>query len=125
MWEGPRRDARRSTLLLVDFQIETDVFAALKTGDRAGGRLRIFFFSMDFVVRVWIEAAESVLTGIVRIGAAHHVGARVFQKNNALGDGIVGLVPHRSVHGGELGFWLGVLPNCGGPGPPQNRRQKK
>src|SRR5271170_2378219 len=77
-------------------------------------RLESFFFRMDFVVGIWIEAAEAVLAGTVSVGAAYDVCAGVLEEDDAFGDEILGLVHHDSVHGAKLGFAFGVLLRGGG-----------
>src|SRR5208282_4923759 len=73
------RNAPRSVLLFFDFQIQSDVLAAVKVGDGPGGRLRAFFLRVDFIIGIQIETAKAVFARIVRVGAAYHIGTGVLE----------------------------------------------
>src|ERR1700720_743048 len=88
----------RSTLLLIYFQIQGDVLAAVKTRNGMGRGLRAFLFCMNFVGGIWIEAAKAVLAGCVRVGTANYIRAGVLQKDNAFRNEGVGFVLYGAVN---------------------------
>jgi hypothetical protein len=99
----------KSALFLVDFEIQNDVLAAVEAGDRAGWGFGAFFFRMQFVIGIRIQAAETVAAGVIGVTATDRIGAHVFQKNNAAGKRAIGLVRHHAADGAELSFVLLVL----------------
>src|SRR5260370_39931415 len=74
---------RSSTLFLFDFEIQNDVLATLEAGDRTGRGLGAFSFRMKFVIGVRVQAADTVVAGVIGVAAAVGIGSHVFQKNNA------------------------------------------
>src|SRR5205814_6809256 len=74
---------KKSTLFLVDFEVQDDVFPRIKTRHRACCGFLIVFFSVQLIIRVWVEPAEPVAPRIIGITAAHGVGPHVFYENYA------------------------------------------
>src|ERR1700730_8519492 len=108
----------QSALFPVDFQVQVDFLAAVKTRNGARRRLGGFFFRMPFVIRIGVKSAEPIAAGVIGIVAPDGIGARVFQENNAAGDGTLGLVHDHAADGAELCFALFVL-------SPGNSRKKR
>src|SRR6266480_1445820 len=102
-------DMASSVLFLDDFQIQDDVLARVETGHRAGCRLCIVLFRVQFVIRVGVESAEPVTSGVIGIAASHGVGPHVLQENNATGERVVGFVAYHAANGAQLRFTLLVL----------------
>ncbi len=83
-------------LFLVDFKIQDDVLATVEAGDRAGRRLGAFLFRVQFIIGIRIQTAEAVAAGVIGVTAADGIGPHVLQKNNAAGNGAVGLIRHHA-----------------------------
>src|SRR6266699_1295554 len=111
----------RSALFLVDFEIQNDVLATVEAGDRTGWGFGAFFFRMQFVIGIGIQAAETVVAGVIGVAAADGIGAHVFQKNHAAGKWAIGLVCHHAAHRAELSFALLVLSHTNGCKERENR----
>jgi hypothetical protein len=67
---------------------------------------------VDFIVSVRVQATETIVSIGVGKTAAHTIGAKVFQKDDAIGEWIVRFIANHSVNGAQLGFLLGIL-GCG------------
>src|SRR5439155_1342472 len=102
-------DMASSVLFLDDFQIQDDVLARVETGHRAGCRLCIVLFRVQFVIRVGVESAEPVTSGVIGIAASHGVGPHVLQENNATGERVVGFVAYHAANGAQLRTVRGVV----------------
>src|SRR5271154_687503 len=100
---------RGSGCLLVEFEIQDYIFAAVVAGNRAGLRLGSVFFRVQLVVRIGIESAEAIVTCFVADVAADGIGAHILQKDDTSGDGRFRLVEHLAAHGAQLGFVFGIL----------------
>src|SRR5205807_10506653 len=85
-------DMASSVLFLDDFQIQDDVLARVETGHRAGCRLCIVLFRVQFVIRVGVESAGPGTSGVIGLAASHRGGSQVLQEGNASGAGGGGLV---------------------------------
>src|SRR5882724_8332380 len=76
---GQKRQSGRQIvslgLLLLDFQIQDDVLAAIKGGNRTCSGLGAFFFRMEFVIGVRVQAAESITAGVICVAAANRISA--------------------------------------------------
>src|SRR5215469_12711566 len=103
-----------SALFLVDFKIQNDVLAGVETGNCSRCGLCIVLLGVQFVVRIGVESAESVVACIVGITASHGVGPHVLQENNASGERVVGFVAYHATDSAKLRFALFVLTVCGG-----------
>src|SRR5256884_8736284 len=66
-------------------------------------------FRVQFVIRVGVESAEPVTSGVIGIAASHGVGPHVLQENNATGERVVGFVAYHAANGAQLRFTLLVL----------------
>src|ERR1700687_1630171 len=111
---SPEGRKLRSALLLVDFEIQTDVLATVEAGDGTGWGFGAFFFRMQFVIGVGIQAAETVVAGVIGVTAADGIGAHVFQKNDAAGKRAIRLVHNNAADCAELSFVLLVLGHTSG-----------
>src|SRR6266851_5554820 len=112
-----------SALFLVDFEIQNDILATVEAGYRTGSGFGAFLFRMEFVIGVGIQAAETVVAGVVGVTAAYGIGTHVFQKNNTSGKRVIGLVRHHAAHGAELSFALLILSHTKGCEQQQNHCQ--
>src|ERR1700694_946737 len=113
----------KSALFLVDSEIQNDVLAAVKAGDGTSWGFGTLFFRMQFVIGIGIQAAETVVAGVIGIAAADGIGAHVFQKNYAAGKRVIGLVSHHAAHRAELSFALLVLSHANGCKERENHHQ--
>src|SRR6267378_561559 len=113
----------RSAFFLVDFEIQNDVLATVEAGDGTGWGFGAFFFRMQFVVGIGIQAAETVVAGVIGVAAADGIGAHVFEKNHAAGKRAIGLVRHHAADRAELSFALLVLSYTNGCKERENHRQ--
>jgi len=102
-------DRTGSALFLVDFKIQNDVLAGVKTGNRSCRRFRIVLLRVQFVIRVGVEPAESIIPGVIGITASHGVGPHVLQEYDAAGERVVGFVAYHAANGAQLRFSLFVL----------------
>src|SRR5437899_2037789 len=78
---------------------------------------------MQFVIGVGVQAAETVVSGVVGITATNGIGTQIFQENNAAGKWAVGLVSHHAAHSTELRFALLVLSHPNSNKERKNHRQ--
>lgn len=101
--------ARESALLFIELQIQDNIFATIKTGDRARLRFGSVLFGVEFVIGIGIQTAKAVISGIVADVAAHGIGTHILQENNAGGDRGVALVDDHATNGAQFGFVLRIL----------------
>ena len=106
-----KRRKRNSALFLVDFEIQNDVLATVEARNRAGRGFSALFLRMEFVIRIRVQAAETVTAGVIGVTAADGICAHILEKDNTAGEGAIGLVRHHAADRAELGFALLVLTN--------------
>src|SRR6267142_6094267 len=63
----------RLGLLLLDFQIQYDLLATIKARNRTRSGFGAFFFRMQFIIGVQVQAAESITAGVIRVTAADRI----------------------------------------------------
>src|SRR5689334_914369 len=100
---------RYLTFFTVDFQIDDHFLATVERRNIADRRLGPLEFGMNFIIGIRVQAAEMVIPfGIGKI-AAEGVGPEVFQKHQAIGQGVFRFIGYDTANGAQLGFLLGIL----------------
>jgi hypothetical protein len=95
-------------------EVDFDVVAAVETGNGVAGGLAVFVFSVDFEIRVGIEAGKMVLALGVGNLSADVVVFLVLKINHSVGDGVLVFIHHYSVNGAQLGAVAVILRVDGG-----------
>ena len=84
--ETSRKSSARFSFLLallrINLEVHNNFFATFKTRNRARGRLGAILFGVQFIVGIGIEAAEPVISSIVRDVTAHRIGPRILQEHH-------------------------------------------
>lgn len=97
------------TLLRINLEVNYNFFATLKTRNCARGRFGAILFGVQFVVGIGIEAAEPVISSIVRNIAAHRIGPRILQEHHCARYRCFRFIGDNSMDAAELRLVLGVL----------------
>src|SRR5205807_1801882 len=66
----PESPVVSSALFFVNFEIQNDVLATVEAGDGTGWGFGTLFFRMQFVIGIGIQAAETVVAGVIGVTAA-------------------------------------------------------
>ena len=101
-----RPEIRTGVLLsavgLGELQSEFDFTASIITGNGAHRGTIVAMLGVDFIIHVWVEAAETIASRNIGDVSPHGQGSHVLQIDDAGRDGILSLVDNGAVHGLEL-----------------------
>ena len=95
---------RRGSLLsllaffLGEFQGDFDIAAAIEAGNGADGGSHIVVLGVDLVIHVGVEAAETIITRLIRDIGFYRLGFHIFQVNHAGRHGIFAFINHAAMH---------------------------